>query len=86
MNDFISRPGMSPQSFSPSDTIVGVKGEFVDLSPLQNAIVASAVDINPVVEAVEKLTDNMNEYFNGATGTAVRAIGAKTAEEITRLT
>ena len=86
MNDFISRPGMSPQSFSPSDTIVGVKGEFVDLSPLQNAIVASAVDIKPVVEAVEKLTDNMNEYFNGATGTAVRAIGAKTAEEITRLT
>ena len=98
LNDFIQRDGFPAQSFSPDDTIVGVKGEFVDLEPLYNAISDSknsmtnvqlelkdSVDLNPLINSINSLRSDMKEYFNGQAGTAVRAIGSRTADELIRL-
>lgn len=36
MEDFISRPGQSPERFSPDDTLIGTKGKLVDMEPMSN--------------------------------------------------
>lgn len=56
-NDFISRPGQAPVSFSPNDTIVGTKGGLPGSSPTIN----QTLNINVSnAEEIERMIDENN--------------------------